>query len=84
MPAGPKTTGYEVFHPDGRCTVTRRSGMSGNISKMEMRFTFEQYQNWLDGALIQNALPQLTAEEREFLMTGTTPQEWEAAFGDAE
>ena len=26
--------------------------------------------------LIQNAMPNLSADEREFLMTGITPEEW--------
>ena len=29
-----------------------------------------QLSDWLDGVLIQNALPQLTPDEREFLITG--------------
>jgi len=78
--SGPKTAGYETFHPDGRCTVTRTSGISGVISKMEMPIKYEQYQRWLDGALIQDALPHLNAEQREFLMTGITPEEWAKTF----
>lgn len=30
----------------------------------------EGYQDWLDGALIQNALPELSASARELLITG--------------
>ena len=33
------------------------------------------------GKLIQNAMPDLTAEQREFLISGTTPDEWAAMFG---
>ena len=32
-------------------------------------------------AVIQNALPNLTKEEREFLLSGATSAEWDAAFG---
>jgi hypothetical protein len=32
---------------------------------------------WLQGALIQNALPRATADEREFLMTGISPEGWQ-------
>lgn len=35
----------------------------------------------VDGKFIQDALPLLTTGEREFLMTGTTPEEWEVMFG---
>jgi hypothetical protein len=27
-------------------------------------------------------MPHLTADQREFLMTGITPAEWQAAFGE--
>lgn len=33
-----------------------------------------------NGALIQNAYPYLNANEREFLLTGITPQLWEEIF----
>lgn len=32
--------------------------------------------------LIQNYFPELSAEDREFLLTGSTPEEWGAIFGD--
>lgn len=35
---------------------------------------------WANGELIQNALPDLDAEYREFLMTGITPEEWNKMF----
>ena len=33
-----------------------------------------------NGALIQNAFPYLSADEREFLMTGTPPEVWDELF----
>ena len=42
--------------------------------------TLEQYQSWQNGTLIQDAFPQLTPDEREFIKTGVTPEEWDAAF----
>ncbi len=45
---------------------------------MEMpEVTEEQYRNWQSGTLIQNAMPHLSPDQREFLMTGITPEEWE-------
>jgi hypothetical protein len=29
-------------------------------------------------------MPNLSADDREFLMTGTTPEEWDEMFGDDE
>lgn len=37
---------------------------------------------WNTGMLIQDAFPMLTPEQREFIKTGITPEEWDAAFGD--
>lgn len=33
------------------------------------------------GVLIQDAFPTLAADEREFLMSGITKEEWESIFG---
>ena len=37
---------------------------------------------WNDGMLIQDAFPGLSAEDREFIMTGITPDEWDSIFGE--
>lgn len=38
------------------------------------------YSQWKAGKLIQNALPRLTVDERELLMTGCHPECWENIF----
>ena len=43
-----------------------------------------QLAEWEAGTLIQNAMPSLSADDREFIMTGITPEEWDATFGDSE
>lgn len=42
--------------------------------------TQAQIDDWQSGTLIQNAMPHLNADDREFLMTGITPEEWEKTF----
>lgn len=38
-------------------------------------------ESWMRGeSSIQNAFPQLNADEREFLMTGITAEEWDTTF----
>jgi hypothetical protein len=37
---------------------------------------------WQTGMLIQDAFPMLDAGQREFIKTGITPEEWDAAFGE--
>ena len=61
--------------------ITRTSRLTGNTSAMELPITQAQLDAWVDGELIQNAMPQLDADQREFVMTGITPAEWNAAFG---
>ena len=39
---------------------------------------------WQSGALIQDAFPDLTASERETIMTGYDQQCWEEIFGKEE
>ena len=60
--------------------ITRTSSLSGNTNSMEIEVTQEQLSSWESGTLIQNAMPNLSADEREFIMTGITPAEWDSAF----
>lgn len=39
-----------------------------------------QWENYANGDLIQNAFPTLSAEEREFIISGTDSKEWEEMF----
>ena len=60
--------------------ITKTSPFSGNTNSMEIEVTQEQLSSWENGTLIQNAMPNLSADEREFIMTGITPEEWDSAF----
>ena len=61
--------------------VTKQSGFTGKINTREIDVTEQQLANWRAGTLIQVAMPYLSTDDREFLMTGVTPEEWEATFG---
>lgn len=37
---------------------------------------------WMDGKLIQDAMPYLSAEDREYLITGMTPDDWRGMDGE--
>lgn len=72
-----------IWADDGQSAkVSVRSLFSDEIHVAELRMTREQWDAWQAGQHIQNALPQLTPEEREFLLTGATPEEWDAEFGE--
>ena len=61
--------------------ITKTSMISGKTNSMEIDVSVDQYQSWIDGELIQVAMPHLSADEREFIKTGITPSEWED-FGE--
>ena len=62
--------------------ITRKSLISGNINSMSLPITEEQYNAWEQGTLVQVAMPHLSPDEREFVMTGITPEEWAETFGE--
>ena len=62
--------------------ITRKSLISGNINTMSLPITEEQYNAWEQGTLVQVAMPHLTPDEREFVMSGITPEEWAETFGE--
>ena len=64
--------------------ITRTSMISGNTNTMELNVTLEQIAQWENGMNIQVAMPDLSAEEREFVKTGMTPTEWNELFGEEE
>lgn len=61
--------------------ITRTSMASGITRTMELDITQEQYQSWaIREKLVQDAFPNLTNSEREFILTGMTDEEWDEAF----
>lgn len=68
--------------------LAMESPLTGKINVMELPLTPGQYRDALikrgNGALIQDAFPTLTAEQREFVLTGYTPEDWAAMFGSEE
>jgi hypothetical protein len=63
--------------------ISKVSDMSNKMHTMDIDVTDEQLQDWREGTAIQDAMPNLTPDEREFIKTGITPKEWEEMFGDA-
>lgn len=56
--------------------IVRRSPFSGKVNVMDINVTPEQLDLWQRGELIKRAMPNVSADEREFIMTGITPEEW--------
>jgi hypothetical protein len=61
--------------------ITKRSPYTKQMNTMEIPATHRQLWDWHTGIMIQVAMPNLTPDEREFLMTGYTPEDWIAMFG---
>lgn len=64
--------------------IKRRSPFSGKTVTRDIDVTQAQINDWQTGALIQNAMPHLSADDREFILTGITPEEWDEIFGSNE
>ena len=63
--------------------IEMESPFTGKVNSMFMLFDVADFTKWREGrGLIQDCLPYLSADEREFLMTGLTPEEWERTFGE--
>jgi len=58
--------------------IERQSPLTREINRMDLDVTPGQLDAWRRGGLIQVVMPNLTIDEREFLMTGTYPGEWNA------
>lgn len=71
-----------VIEEGDHCIIEAKSPFSGETNQITLDKTFvdicARLKTWLTtGALIQNVFPDLNADEREFLMTGITKEEWD-------
>lgn len=61
--------------------IRRTSMLSGVTRDREMpTVTEEKLARWKRGELIQNVFPELSPDDREFILTGITKEEWDEAF----
>ena len=60
----------------GLCSVTDK--------EYSVKVGFDDWKDWQSGALVQDAFPYLTADQREYLISGFTPAEWDRTFEDVE
>ena len=62
--------------------ITRTSPFSGQVNTKDLPVTEDQLTRWQNGELIQNVFPHINADDREFIKTGITGEEWNSAFGE--
>lgn len=72
-----------VVLPNGHVRVTAKSHLTGKEGTMDLPISearLKDYANDGGKTLIQRLLPELNADQREFLKTGIMPGEWEDMF----
>ena len=68
---------------ENKVFVHKKSMLSGKVNSMVLPTTQGKIEYWLQsGELIQNVMPDLDAEQREFIKTGISPEEWDNMCGD--
>jgi hypothetical protein len=61
--------------------ITKTSPLTGKQNTMDLPITEEQLGRWQRReGLIQNIMPELSAGQREFLMSGYTEEDWATLF----
>tara|TARA_B100000767_G_C19573671_1_gene454300 strand:+ start:517 stop:735 length:219 start_codon:yes stop_codon:yes gene_type:complete len=65
--------------------LEKKSQVTGKIHMREIDMDAQLFavahEAWETGTLIQNAFPNLDADDREFIRSGITPSEWSATYG---
>lgn len=64
--------------------ITKKSAFTGIEHTLDIPVTQAQLDSWNSGTAIQNAMPNLSVDDREFIKTGVTKKEWDATFGEEE
>lgn len=60
--------------------ITRISLLSGKKRTKDLPITQEQYNAWEKGTPAQVVFKHLTPDQREFIITGSIVEEWDAVF----
>lgn len=64
--------------------ITRTSLASGITRTLDLPVTQEGLDRWMGGEAIQKVFPHLTPDQREYIMTGITGEEWDEIFWQLE
>lgn len=60
--------------------ITRKSNLTGVVRTFDLAVTEAQLLAYAQGDLLQEAFANLTADEREFIKSGITQEEWDEVF----
>jgi hypothetical protein len=61
--------------------ITKISPVSGKEVSLDIPMTIDQYKQYINGSgFVQNIFPELSADQREFLISGCTKSDWDYLF----
>jgi hypothetical protein len=62
--------------------ITKKSAFSGKDNTMDLPVTEDQIARFKRGeGYVQDIFPRLNPDQREFLISGVTPEEWDECMG---
>jgi hypothetical protein len=65
--------------------IRKCSNLTGNWHDREVPVSQHDLDQWYaTGISVQRAFPHLSADDREFLLTGITPEEWAGMFPEGD
>jgi hypothetical protein len=68
---------FAVVLNESMMEITKKSPVTGKENKLLLPITEDQFNRWKNGELIQNAIPHLSIDEREFLISGCINDDWD-------
>ena len=78
---------FSIANSNGKTEFARKSIHSGEMNSVILNLDVidfaVRFQTWIQRKeLIQDLFPSLSSDEREFIQTGITRDEWDEIFGD--
>ena len=78
---------FSIANSNGKTEFARKSIHSGEMNSVILNVDFidftVRFQSWIQRKeLIQDLFPSLSSDEREFIQTGITRDEWDEIFDD--
>lgn len=65
-------------------TIVRRSPVTGKMNYRHIDISNEEYYEWEQGFLLQDVAPHLSLEDREFIISGCTPEDFDTLYPEEE
>tara|TARA_Y100000310_G_C20181112_1_gene578174 strand:+ start:122 stop:364 length:243 start_codon:yes stop_codon:yes gene_type:complete len=62
--------------------LTRKSSLTNKVNSMELNITRKQLNEWEGGESARDTFPNLTIDERLFIISGITTEEWSKSLRD--